>query len=138
MKAMAGGRFAAAGSRCARYALAAGLLLAVALACGDQAPATPGTFTVEVTSPNGDEGAARVSLAGGGVRSVSAIDGWVYDQLADTLATVLVVNDAPGPLRFRVEVADTAVALQGTVVEVAGPDDALRASLAGYSVRVVR
>jgi hypothetical protein len=107
-------------------------------ACFDQGPeAAPGTFTATVVSPNGAEGAAVLSLFGEGLLGVTAVQGRAFAEVRGDTMRVVVLGDG-GALRFGLEVADTTQRPTGVVIEVAGPDDALRASVAGYAVEVSR
>lgn len=118
-----------------------GLLALAAATCGDDAtpPAvpTPGTLTVRLDSPAGTESAARFRLVGPGVRDVAASEGRVFSATRGDTTDVIVVLELPGDVRFRLSVADTATLPDMTVVEVAGPDNALR-PLGGYSVEAAR
>ncbi|MEQ9399636.1 MAG: hypothetical protein RJQ04_10780 [Longimicrobiales bacterium] len=109
-------------------------------ACGDEGPISgPGTLTAVVSSPNGSEGAAVVTLIGEGVGAVTALDGWLFEERIADGVRVMVVNDQAGPLRFQVALADTTQRPVGTVEEVAGPDDVLRSlATAGYTVEFIR
>lgn len=116
------------------------LLSALGLAACEGGPGPgPGTLTASVVSPHGAEGAAVLELHGPGIQGVSAASGWVFGEPGggDTVSVVVVADDA-GLLTFRVQVADTLQRLQGRVVQVAGPDDALRDRLEEYRVEVVR
>jgi len=107
--------------------------------CSDQGPDSgPGPLIATLQSPNGVEGAAVVRLVGEGLGEVSPLSGRVFSQLDGDTLTVVVVNLAGGDLAFSVSVADTARKPVATVVEVAGTDDALRGSLAGYELDIRR
>ena len=113
-------------------------LLPLAVACGDEGPASgPGTLTVQVVSPNGAEGAALVRLIGPGLGQVAPDAGRVFSDIHGDTLNVVVVNEAGGDLRFGLAVADTTRPPQGVLVDVSGPDDAVR-PLAGYAVEVRR
>ncbi len=108
-------------------------------ACGDQGPVIlSDTLTVLVVSPNGSEGSAIVSLVGAGLGQVTATDGLLFEERTGDGVRVMLINDEPGPLQFRVEVADTTLPLRGTVEEIAGPDDRVRTANVGYSVSFLR
>ena len=125
------------GSRVRGWAALA-CFLPVAVACGDQGPASgPEMLTVQVVSPNGAEGAALVRLIGPGLGDVTPDAGRAFSDLRGDTLNVVVVNEAGGDLRFRVALADTTRPPQGVLLEVSGPDDAVRA-LAGYAVEVRR
>lgn len=118
-------------------AACAGLALGVP-GCGDGGPDSgPGALTATVTSPNGAEGAARVTLMGPGIGAVTALQGRAFSHAVGDTVQVVVVNPEGGDLVFSVAVADTTQPPQAVLVEVAGPDDQIRA-LTGYSVEVRR
>jgi hypothetical protein len=118
-----------------------GLLTLVTAACGDEptppAVPTPGTLTVRLDSPAGAESAARFRLVGDGIRDVLASEGRVFSAVRGDTTDVIVVLQFPGDVRFRLSVVDTADLPNMTVVEVAGPDNALR-GLGGYSLETAR
>ena len=118
--------------------LVGGLLLAAA--CGDAGPQSgPGTLTATVLSPNGAEGAAVVDVFGPGIGEVGALEGRAFSQRrGDTVRVVVVRDQDAGDLSFTLSVADTTQLFTGVVLEVAGPDDALRGAVAGYTVEVRR
>lgn len=107
--------------------------------CDGGPDSAPGTLTATVVSPNGNEGAAVVSIWGPGIERVSAVEGEVFSLpgAGDTVR-VVVVNPSGGFLRFGVAVTDTTRVFGGAVHEVAGPDDALRTVLSGYVVEFLR
>lgn len=120
--------------------LVAVLLAAAAFlaACNDGPAPGPGAFTASLVSPHGAEGAAVLELVGPGIQGVSG-DGarvWGRPGAGDTV-TVVVIADEAGSLGFRVAVADTLRRPEARVVQVAGPDDALREALEGYRVELV-
>ena len=116
--------------------VAAALLLA---ACESGPSPGPGPLTVTVLSPFGAEGAAVLTLRGPGIRGVAADGGWVFaEPSGGDSVSVVVVADPAGALTFRVEMADTLQRPTAAVVQVAGPDDALREELDRYTVEVVR
>ena len=123
---------------------AGGLVLmmgaALAAGCGDAGPRSgPGTLTATVVSPNGDEGAAVVEVFGPGITGVASLDGRAFsERRGDTLRVVVVREHVAGVLRFALSVADTTQLFGGTVLEVAGPDDALRRSVSAYTLTVGR
>jgi len=117
--------------------VAAGLALA---ACTDHTrPSGPGSLTATLTSPNGAEGAAVVLLVGEGVSGIRAIgDTEVHATSSGDETRIVLINQAGGTLAFEIDVADQRRPLVGVVTEVAGPDDALRSSLGGYSLDIER
>lgn len=120
-----------------RTALVGALVLA---ACNDAGPrAGPGTVTATLRSPNGAEGAAVLLLAGEGVTGVEPIgDTEAWASTVGDETRVVLVNQAGGTLAFEVALADVRRPLVADLVEVAGPDDALRGDLTGYLVEIVR
>ena len=114
-----------------------GLMALFVIGCGDNPTPphipVPGTLTVRLDSPAGPESAARFRLIGGGIRGILASEGRVFSALRGDTADVIVVLQVPGDVRFRLTVADTAALPSMTVVEVAGPDNALRGT-GGYSL----
>jgi hypothetical protein len=119
------------------WTLSAAMVLALA-SCGDAGPiAAPGDLTATVVSPNGTEGAAMIKVIGAGVLDILALDGRVFSERRGDTTNVVVVNPEGGALRFTISVADTTAPPEAVLVEVAGPDDAIR-PLAGYSVEMVR
>lgn len=125
-----------------RFCLATLLAGAVLLsaACGDTGPESgPGTLTATVVSPNGAEGAAMVEFFGPGIVDVAPLDGRMFsERRGDTVRVVLVRDGDAGDLRFTLTVADTTQLFTGTVLEVAGPDDALRPGVSTYSLEIRR
>ena len=114
--------------------------IAALSACSDEGPVSgPGTLTAILMSPNGPEGAAFVVLVGEGVGEVTAVGNTEVFARADGSTTqIVLINQAGGALSFQVAVTDTLVRPQSVVQEVAGPDDELRPSLAGYSLEFRR
>lgn len=124
-----------------RRVVATCFLVAFAVSgCGDQGPrSAPGRVTAVVMSPNGDEGAAWLTLYGEGIVDVvGADDAEAFFERYEDSVRVVVVDDDGGPLRIFLSLADTTVALSGAVLEVADPEDRLREPLAGYSVEFER
>jgi len=114
------------------------LLLALLVAACEGGPTPgPGTLTASVVSPNGAEGAAVLSLHGPGIQGVSGGEGRVWGEPHGDSVTVVVVADQAGLLSFRVAVSDTLQRPEARLVEVAGPDDALRDGLEGYRVELI-
>ena len=113
-------------------------LLAAVLGCDEGPPPGPGTLTVTLTSPTGAEGAARIRLVGKGLGAPVPIAGEVHArQRGDTMEVMVMLEEA-GVLHFGVEVSDTTQKPRAEVVQVAGPDNRLRAALEGYDVEVRR
>jgi hypothetical protein len=121
------------------------LLLAIAagaVRCTGDGPAeppaaVPGTRMLQVDSPNGAEGAALIELDATNVHAVGGDSAMVLVERDGAKLRVAIVRATPGLLRLRVDIADTAAAVTATLLEVAGPQNALR-PLTGYSVSVAR
>lgn len=113
------------------------LLLGFLAGCGDQGPESgPGTITATLTGPEATQGAAEFRLVGPGIQAVRGIDGQLFSQKRGDTVNVVIVRETPGPLSFSIQLQDTTAAPIATVVEVAGPDNALRSSPTSYSVRM--
>jgi hypothetical protein len=114
--------------------------LAALAGCGDQGPvAGAGVLTATLVSPIGPEGAAVVDLLGEGLGDVTpADDTKVYSHAAGGRTRVVLIAPTGGTLAFRVAVADTTRPPTYVVREVAGPDDELRATTAGYVLELRR
>ena len=113
------------------------LVLAVSLtSCGDDAePVGDGvqTLTATLQSPQGAEGAVLVSLTNL-VGSVTPVQGSVVSQRDGAATRILVVAEPAGPLSFAVQVIATNNPPEYEILQVAGPDDALRTDLSGYTL----
>lgn len=121
--------------------LAAALTVAlVVAACSNEGPQSgPGTMTATLSSPNGAEGAAVVTLLGDGIGAISALGGTeVHSRPGDSSVRIVLINQTGGDLSFQVAVPDTTRPPAAVVAEVAGPDDALRPTVDGYTVEFSR
>ena len=127
----------------------AGLLLGIALlspACSDTtAPPQPGELSLRFTSPHTTDAAAIVTLtvpAGVTIAEVTAVDEdvAVFHRASGTTVRIAVFGPlASGALaRFMVPNVRDAGRYSVQLVEVADETNALRASLAGYTVTVVQ
>jgi hypothetical protein len=128
-------------SRSPRHPLLLVLLVAVPAlaACGDDAPAPePGFVDVSLTSPNGAEGAAVFLVSDERVTRAETSSGVAYLRQATDGSRIVLVRDVGGDLAFRMEVEDVHRPPTVEVLEVAGPDDAVRVTLDGYRVEVGR
>lgn len=125
--------------RLRRLILPALALVALA-ACSDEAPVSgPGTMTATVVGPNGAEGAAVLTLLGDGIGAISAVGGSeVHVREGDSMVRVVLIDPAGGDLAFQVAVPDTTAPPASVILQVAGPDDALRPSVDDYSLEFVR
>lgn len=123
-----------------RRLLSALIAIAALAACSDEGPVSgPGTLTASLVGPNGAEGAALVVVSGEGVGEITAVgDTEVFSEAEVGRSRLVLINQVGGDLIFRVAVADTTVLPTFLIEQVAGPDDALRADLAAYSVEFER
>lgn len=114
--------------------------LMLACACGDQGPLTePGTVTVRLVSPHGAEGGAVVVLMGDGFGEVTGLAGTAAFSFRDATSTrVVLIDQDGGELAFSIAVTDPSRPFEGAVLEVAGPDDALRALSPPYRLEISR
>lgn len=124
-------------TRLAAIGLIAGLAVG---GCSDTGPRdpVPGPIAYRLVSPAGDEGALLFRVAADRVTQVSqaAPGGSVVTHVEAGLLHVAVVSRFGGPLRFEVQVADTAAPPELTLVQVVGPNNERR-SAAGYALEVV-
>ena len=102
--------------------------------CDSTRPGGPGTITAVVTSPNGAEGAAVLDVAGTVEALTSNGDVSVYSTPSGAGTRAILVRLTPGQLSMKVRLADVSQIPQIAVVEVAGDDNKLRPSVAGYQV----
>lgn len=123
-----------------RRLLAFCIAASVLAACSDEGPVSgPGTMTATLVGPNGAEGAAVLGLLGDGLGDVSAVGTTeVYARAGDNSTQIVLINQNGGSLTFQIAVADTTQPPAAVVHQVAGPDDALRSSVDGYSVEFSR
>lgn len=95
----------------------------------------PGELTASLVSPNGDEGSALLEVASGTVLDVTAVEPYVHVfRVGSNPARIVVLRMEPGEIAFRLTTDDVNQPPELRVVDVGGPDDQLRSSLAGYSV----
>ncbi len=109
-------------------------------ACSDQGPeSAPGSLTAALSSPNGAEGAAVVTLTGEGIGTTTGVgDVLVFRSDEAVVTTLVLVSPVGGELSVRVMVADTTRPPLLSVVQVAGPDDELRVLSASYGMEWAR
>ena len=116
------------------------LLLALIGGCedlGPSGPSGPGTLRIDLVSPNGAEGSAVFEVRGAtGIGSVSASNALVFYHHGAEATRVVVVNDEPGEIGFRLQVEEVRDVPSVTLTQVADALDRLRSSLAGYEVEV--
>jgi hypothetical protein len=126
----------------ARWILAVAVLLLV-VACAKDATggaAQAGTLTLRLTTPHVDDGAMTFTVSGGPIDSAVAVNaslrlftrrggetlnGAVVGALVNGAVITVYVPDAGAAARYT-----------ATVLEVADRQDALRPSLAGYTITV--
>ena len=117
-----------------RLVLFAALVL-TAVSCDSTEPkGGPGTVTAVLVSPNGPEGAAVLDVNGVVESFTATNDVSVYTTPSSTGTRVVLVRVTPGELSVKMKVSNTLEPPPVTVVEVAGGDDKLRASVSGYQV----
>ena len=111
--------------------------LALLSACGSDGGGEPlqsRTWSAQLVSPNGAEGAAVLQIDG----DIAAVRGPAGSRIlthrANGATRVIVVLDQPGAIALELDLAERAPAPEANVVEVSGPDDTLRGSTAGYAV----
>jgi hypothetical protein len=106
---------------------------------GPTPPAAPGgDYAGVLVSPNPEEASAVLELTGTGIQEVRAGTGFLASSPITGGQRVVIVREVPGSLEFVVKVAAGSEPPAVRVVEVAGGDDVLRPSLAGYSVTFTR
>jgi hypothetical protein len=97
-----------------------------------------GDYTAVLQSPNGAEAAAQLELSGAGIEDVQSSTAFLSSSAMSGGRRVVLVRAQAGTLEFRVRMAEGQAPPDVRVVEVAAPDDALRASLSGYRVTFTR
>lgn len=118
------------------------VLLVVALcaltACTDGVrTGGPGTLTVTLESPNGDEGAAVLLLVGEGIGDVRSLGRTeAYAGLSEDGVRVVLLNRVGGVLSFELTVGHRGRPPAAVIEQVAGPDDELRADVGAYRVEL--
>lgn len=115
--------------------------------CGGEEPPTavpvPGRLTLELSSPNSNDGGMLVTVTGPGMGDVQVASSayGVYHRLASSneLRLAVIGRLANGPI-VTIGVADVGKAgsYQATITEVANTSDVIAASLTGYSMKIVR
>lgn len=127
-----------------RTALLATLVLLLGPGCDDEPTApVPGRLIVALTTPNADDAAVLFTVGGGVISSASVVSSThlVFFRLAsaDSMQAVVVGNVGTGPLAtIEVPNVNRASRYKAEIVEVAARDNAVRESLAGYSLNVIR
>ncbi len=127
-----------------RAVVLTGLALLVCLlpGCSDQGPSGPsgpGSIYVDLISPNGAEGSAvfelRTGVEPGAVISNEGDVFFRYDG-GTGVWRVVVVNDLPGVVRFRIRTMNVRALPEVSVLQVADGGNELRPSVAGYGVEM--
>jgi hypothetical protein len=107
---------------------------------GDGGPAgpQPGTLVATLTTPNGDDGAILVRINGPGITQVVAGRAGDYLKVlqeGNTVTAVVVGElDSGALIRFDVPDLETRSSYGASILQVADESNALRGSLAGYSL----
>ncbi|HST58359.1 MAG TPA: hypothetical protein VLK84_06725 [Longimicrobium sp.] len=122
----------------ARLVLPALLALAACDGGTDVPEPAGGDYDAVLQSPNGAEAAAALELSGTGIEDVQSSTAFLQSSAVSGGRRVVLVRSQPGTLEFRVRMAEGQAPPDVRVVEVAAPDDALRASLSGYRVTFTR
>jgi hypothetical protein len=128
---------------------ALGLCILLTSSCGDgggtsgPVPPVPGALAVELTSPGTDDGALLVEISGPATLAETAVQPGdaqlvIFSRAASGRTRVLVAGNitAGAIIRFNVPDVAKAASWSATVVEVSDRANAVRASTAGYSLRI--
>jgi hypothetical protein len=119
--------------------IAPALLVLAACDGGTDTPGPAGgDYAAVLQSPNGPEAAAQLELTGAGIEDVQSSTAFLASSPVSGGRRVVIVRPQPGTLEFRVRMAEGQEPPDVRVVEVAAPDDALRASVSGYRVAFTR
>lgn len=120
--------------------LAVPVLLALAACDGGTDVPEPagGEYDAVLQSPNGPEAAAQLELSGAGIEDVRSSTAFLASSPVSGGRRVVIVRQQPGTLEFRVRMAEGQGPPDVRVLEVAAPDDAVRASVSGYRVVFAR
>lgn len=123
--------------RLSHFALVVLLPFAIG-ACDDTPAPEPGEVRVTLVSPNGVEGAAVFEVQGL-IDGVDAVSGnQAFEVEGSGGSHVVVVRESAGSVSFRMRVENVHQPPTVRLLQVAGPDDRLRATLDGYRVEVGR
>jgi hypothetical protein len=124
------------------YRFAAALLCLAMVAGCDRPPLEPTirSGTIEMTGPHAAEGAVLLVVDGPGFSNIKpAVTGYRVYARAESGSRVHILvtgNLVPGPLVTAEMLSNSSSSYAGEVVEVADRQDAVRASLSGYGVKV--
>jgi hypothetical protein len=126
-------------SRRWRWTAACWVVPALLTGCDDEVQpiAEPGTIEVVVASPAGAEGAALIEV-GAAVSGATSPGGQAFVRPVGASTRVAIVRTAGGELRVLFDVPDVHRPPEMRLLQVAGPDDQLRADLSGYRLEVSR
>jgi len=130
-------------------AIALCAFLSTTVACGDDdngstGPDDPvaGTLTLSLVTPHADDGALLLRLEGPDMTQVGLAAGTLYLRFLEDQAglTAVFVGDVTSGdmLTFRVPDVSRVGSYSATLLEVADRANALRGSLAGYTLTVAR
>ena len=124
-------------------ALSIGALSIGALSCSSPSGndlSGPGTVRIRFETPNSDDGAIKLLLSGPGISAIGATgDLMVFSRLgAGGMTTIAAFGDLADGFIVTFDVPDRSDLdkYSATLLEVSGPDNALRGSLTGYKVTV--
>ena len=127
---------------------AVALALALGLACGgdgdDGGPTNgggPDTLVLSLITPNNDDGAILFTLSGGDIDNPTAVfaaDVFFFRSTGATSISAVIVGDisAGAVVEFEVPAGTSASSYTTTITEVADRSNALRGSVASYSLSV--
>ena len=123
--------------------LSIGVLSIGVLSCSSPSgndPSGPGTVRIRFETPNSDDGAVKLLLSGPGISAIGATgDLMLFSRLgAGGTTTIAAFGDIADGFIVSFDVPDRSDldAYSATLLEVSGPDNALRGSLTGYKVTV--
>lgn len=127
------------GKRPVAWLVAAVMIAAASCDDGDVTPPVPvpGDLVVTLVSPNGAEGAAVLETGDPGIVDIAGAGGvdTYHFERAGGQSRIVVLLDAPGAIGFTLSVEDINDPPELAIVEVADPDNRLRADLTGYEVQ---
>lgn len=130
-------------------AMALCAFLSTTVSCGDEDNGStgpddpvPGTLTLSLDTPHADDGALLLRLEGPDMTQVELAAGTLYLRFLEDQAglTAVFVGDLTSAdmLTFGVPDVERVGSYSATLLEVADRANALRGSLAGYTLTVVR
>lgn len=119
------------------HSVLAVVALALLAGCGSDGGGEPRQsigWSAQLVSPNGAEGAAVLELDGVVAATRAPAGTRVMHHVSGGVTRVVVVREEPGQIAFELDLAERGAAPAASVIEVSGPDDALRAPATGYRV----